>query len=242
MSPISTSGKVTLKQETHPAIVTNGLVLNLDAGNTSSYPGTGTAWTDLSGNGNDGTLVNGPTYSSSDLGSIVFDGTDDYIDLTQTIQFDTSDFSISGWFRSNSGNTSYKQIWNSGYSGGSPDVEIAVSQTNNRLVFYVRPPSPGLTATTTYSVDDNVWRYFTATKTSSAISLYVNGSLVDSTSGSLTSDVDTAGVIPRIGNGLYNVNNRPFEGNISQIAVYNRALTAAEITQNYNALKWRYGL
>ena len=56
-----------------PDIVRDGLVLNLDAGEPSSYPGTGTAWTDLSGNGNTGTLTNGPTYSSANGGSIVFD-------------------------------------------------------------------------------------------------------------------------------------------------------------------------
>ena len=64
-----------------PSLVMNGLVLCLDAGNSKSYPGTGTTWTDLSGNGNNGTLTNGPTYSSANGGSLVFDGTNDY---TQT--------------------------------------------------------------------------------------------------------------------------------------------------------------
>ena len=62
-----------------PKIVTNGLVLCLDAGNTKSYPGSGTAWTDLSGRGNNGTLTNGPTYSSTNGGSVVFDAVDDYV-------------------------------------------------------------------------------------------------------------------------------------------------------------------
>ena len=61
-----------------PRIVTDGLVLCLDAGNSKSYPGSGTAWNDLSRNGNNGTL-NGPTFNSADRGSIVFDGTNDYV-------------------------------------------------------------------------------------------------------------------------------------------------------------------
>ena len=62
-----------------PTIVTNGLVLALDAGDRNSYPGTGTTWRDLSGNNNNGTLTNGPTFNTGSLGSIVFDGVDDYV-------------------------------------------------------------------------------------------------------------------------------------------------------------------
>ena len=227
-----------------PRIVTDGLVLALDAGNTKSYPGSGTTWTDLSGNGNNGTLTNmdAANLDGANGGSLSFDGSNEYVDLTSTIQFDTSDFSISGWFRSNSGNTNFKQIWNSGYNGGTPDVEVTIDQTTNRLSFYVRPPGSGLSVQTSYSVDDNVWRYFVGVKTSSLISLYVNGSFVSSTSGTFTSDVDDAGVIPRIGNGLNGINNRPFKGNIAQVSIYNKALTAAEVLQNYNALKRRFGI
>ena len=62
-----------------PRIVSNGLVLCLDAANKRSYPGTGTTWTDLSGNSNNGTLTNGPTFSAGNMGSILFDGTNDYV-------------------------------------------------------------------------------------------------------------------------------------------------------------------
>ena len=62
-----------------PSLVMNGLVLALDAANPKSYPGSGTTWTDLSGRGNTGTLTNGPTYSSANGGSLVFDGTNDYV-------------------------------------------------------------------------------------------------------------------------------------------------------------------
>ena len=67
-----------------PKIVTNGLVLYLDAANKKSYPGSGTTWTDLSGNNNTGTLTNGPTFDSNNGGSIVFDGTNDYVSNTMS--------------------------------------------------------------------------------------------------------------------------------------------------------------
>ena len=220
-----------------PEIVNSGLVLCLDAANPKSYPGSGNTWTDMSGLGNNGILTNSPAYTSNNAGSLVFDGVNDYVDLTSSIQFNTGDFSISGWFRSNIGNSGFKQIWNSGYSGGTPDVEIAI---DTNLLVYIRPP--GDMIQTSYSVHDNIWRNFTAIKTSSLISLYVNGLLVVSKSGSYSSDVDDAGVIPRIGNGLLAINNRFFNGNISQISVYNRALSAAEVQQNFNALRGRYGV
>ena len=82
-----------------PRIVTDELVLALDAGNTKSYPGSGTTWTDLIGS-NNGTLTNGPTYSSDDGGSIVFDGSNDYVQLSASsdLNFGTGNFTIEGWF------------------------------------------------------------------------------------------------------------------------------------------------
>ena len=79
----------------NPRVVTDGLVLCLDAGNVKSYPGSGTTWTDLSGKGNTGTLTNGPTYSSANGGSIVFDGVDDRVSGTS---FNTGqNFTINAW-------------------------------------------------------------------------------------------------------------------------------------------------
>ena len=80
-----------------PSIVTNGLVLCLDAGNQLSYPGTGTTWNDLSRNGNNGTLTNGPVFNSG--GSMVFDGVNDYISLGTYIGFGSINRTIITWFR-----------------------------------------------------------------------------------------------------------------------------------------------
>ena len=81
-----------------PKIVTDGLVLCLDAGNNKSYPSSGTAWNDLSGNNNNGTLTNGPTFTGSFGGSIVFDGTNDYVDLGNISQLKpTTQITVSAW-------------------------------------------------------------------------------------------------------------------------------------------------
>jgi alpha-tubulin suppressor-like RCC1 family protein len=82
----------------NPRLVTDGLVLALDAGNTKSYPGSGTSWTDISGQGGSATLTNGPTFSSSNLGSIVFDGINDYVASVSNITLANA-FSISLWVK-----------------------------------------------------------------------------------------------------------------------------------------------
>ena len=81
-----------------PKIITNGLVLSLDAANNKSYPRSGTTWTDLSGNNNTGTLTNGPTFNAGNQGSIVFDGVDDYISGGGSIiPVGTGDYYIESW-------------------------------------------------------------------------------------------------------------------------------------------------
>jgi len=87
-----------------PNIVDSGLVLELDAGNTKSYPGTGTTWFDKSGNAYNGTLTNGPTFNTGSLGSLVFDGVDDYVNnigTTSTFSFiqNTAVFTINAWVK-----------------------------------------------------------------------------------------------------------------------------------------------
>ena len=95
----------------NPSSVTSGLVLCLDAGNTKSYPGSGTTWTDLSGNGNTGTLTNGPTYSSANGGSFVFDGTDDYASISGSITVSEVTFSV--WLKRNGTQVDFTGILNS---------------------------------------------------------------------------------------------------------------------------------
>ena len=90
-----------------PEIVKSGLVLYLDAGNQNSYPGTGTTWTDISRNNNNGTLTNGPTFNSENGGSIVFDGTNDYVSTALT---STNSFTWNVWYKTNTVSNGFRNI------------------------------------------------------------------------------------------------------------------------------------
>ena len=124
-----------MSYQTGPRIVTNGLVFCVDAADTNSYPGSGTTWFDLSGNGNNGTLNNGPTFNSANRGSIVFDGTNDWISVTRNsslsptseiteeamiFRTSTSDQVFIGLQYGSSGENSYA-LW---YEGGAVRVLI----------------------------------------------------------------------------------------------------------------------
>ena len=98
-------------------IITDGLVLYVDAGNTDSYPGSGTTWTDISTNSNNGTLTNGPTFDSGDGGSIVFDGTDDYVDFGNILNIGTGDASFTGWAKRTGGDGEQEWIFSKAYAG-----------------------------------------------------------------------------------------------------------------------------
>ena len=217
-------------------VVQSGLVLNLDTGVSSSYPGSGTTWTDLSGQGNTGTLTNGPTYSSSNGGSLIFDGVDDYI-LTSTINHNigTGDFSYTVWFYATSlravGATLCAFIGNGDYS---PTFGFDLNNYSNQLGFYWMGwrgfgSVPSL----------NQWNYGVMTRTSGIISGYLNGNICPTTYNVNFSMSNSQNVIGRSG-----VNYAPdvFKGNIAQVSIYNRALTASEIQQNFNALRGRFGL
>lgn len=208
-----------------------GLVLYLDAGNAASYPGSGTVWTDLSGSGNNGTLTNGPTYSSADGGSIVFDGSNDFV--SGSISTLTS-WSISLWYYST--DITSKLVFypfsgtatSSGLGfGGSFDVN-----TINRWYFF-----DGTTTLSSpnNSISINTWYNLVVTKTGTSYDLYTNGSLSLRATGTNLS-------LTQYNLGRRGDNNWYAAGRISQALIHNRAITSTEVTQNYNAVKGRYGL
>jgi hypothetical protein len=216
-------------------IVRNGLVLNLDAGNLSSYPGTGTTWTDLSGNSNNGTLTNGPTYSSANNGSIVFDGTNDYVTINQTL---STPFTVTGFVRY----TDQAKIQNS-FINTNPHTTFLISLnrtgTGDIYVYIGNGSSwlatPAIISSTNMIV--NQWYQVSFTTTGSGSILYLNGVNVGTSVHSPSGWGSTyyLGTII-IASGEY------LRGNIANTQIYNRALTATEIQQNYNAFATRYGL
>jgi hypothetical protein len=217
-----------------PSIVTSGLVLALDAADRNSYPGSGTTWTDLSGSGNTGTLVNGVGYNSSaNGGSLVFDGVDDYVSIPDALSSISSSNShtFSFWFNAN--NLSTDKIPFSSGLAGNYYIQLTSS------VFYVQIGSSYRTYS--LSTSTNTWYNvcFVKNGINNAGDLYINSSLKSSYTGSITS---TPSGLSSLFLGKYYSVGYVFPGNIAQVSIYNRALTATEIQQNFNATRSRFGI
>ena len=213
-----------------PNIVTDGLVLSLDAANINSYTGSGTTWTDISGKGNDGTLTNGPTFSSDNNGNIVFDGSNDYVSIpnvalsrncsilfwfkdnnpgnwTDTFTFQTGDDGTAGRLEKN-GTVAYQYNW---YRSGFVSGTILFNHTGTKYDFI-----------SLVFDDTNATCYQNAVQTAQSAS----------------SDFGSASTI-HFGKRF---TGQHWRGNIAEVLIYNRALTALEVKQNYNAHKGRFGL
>jgi hypothetical protein len=233
-----TWGAQTNAGRTHIAtkgIVQSGLVLNLDAGVSSSYPGSGTTWTDLSGNGITGTLTNGPTYSSADGGSIVFDGTNDVVNSTTSIinRADGQEITVSCWIKPSRTSGQYS-VFCTNRSNDNAIYNWIFYQhaTDGAIAFHGDDLNKSSYVPTT-----NVWINVTNTVTASGVStLYVNGVSTYTVTGYTYGN----GTPSRLGIGADPEGQEAFQGNISQVSIYNRALSATEIQQNYLATKSRY--
>lgn len=223
-------------------IVTDGLVLHLDAGNTSSYPGSGTTWYDLTTNNYDGTLTNGPTYNSANGGYIEFDGVNDYVDLTSFVI--PSEITVSVWVK--------PDVISSTMQLATSDDSVQVIRnwqfrldsdgTVRVIAFHTASPN-NVQVQTTDTLTAGDWAMVTFTVDGSNLKIYFNGG-VEKASSSFPYNI--------LGNGnagflllgaRKSTNYADFlNGNIPTCMVYDRALTATEITQNYNATKGNYGL
>lgn len=229
----------------YPSIVTSGLVSHLDAGFVSSYPTQGTTWRDLSNNGVNSILTNGPTYSTSDGGNIVFDGTNDYTATVAGQSFFqyTNQISVCWWVKRNGNITD-------GSGGGQSTINSDNMSTNvwlmhglntNTFQFYVNN-NANWVFTTSSALLNNTWYYIVGTADSTATRIYVNGTQANSSSGVSVGIVNNSnstvvwGADPRF------TATRPFNGNIAMTSIYNRSLSVTEILQNYNATKSRFGL
>ena len=223
-----------------PKIVNDGLVLYLDANAPNSYSQyfTPTTWKDLSGNNNNGTLTNGPTFNSGNGGSIVFDGVNDYVSSSYSGP-STSDYTFSVWYNPLSTATTFplgrgRDGAGDGWSfllGSDFFWRAGVVKTDGGTVGYVCS-SPGI-------MYYNNWVYLTGVFVgSSTLSLYVNGVLSNSiaVAGSTLRTSTDGWVLGSITTTLYS-NMR-----VASAQVYTKALSAQEVLQNYNATKNRFGL
>ena len=225
-----------------PEITTSGLVLHLDAGNSKSYPGTGTTWTDLSGNGNNGTLTNGPTFSSNNKGYITFDGTNDFANCGDQSLFKIStSLSLEAFFY-----VSTYVNW-AGIIGKSTQPKgvyvMQLSHTAQKIRFSHNSVGPTYAVNIidgNYTVTTGIWIHSIITYDGANVRFYVNGQL-DKTQ-ALVTTFDTGNGYPvTIGQDPPG-GNEFFNGRIAVTRIYNRTLSASEILNNYNALKGRYGL
>jgi hypothetical protein len=209
-----------------PSIVESGLVLSLDAANIKSYASGSTTWFDKSGFGNNGTLANGPTYNSANGGSIVFDGTNDYV-INTNLKY--SPFTYDVYFKGGSGYIS--RLF--GYGWG-----LYVSATN-QLAVWIDTDTSHRSTTTNIPYDGNSITNISIAFANSAFSLYKNGVFLQTVNTPSSSVYSTT---TQFTIGADNTGNAFFTGNIYSVKMYNRALTAQEILQNYNATKGRFNL
>jgi hypothetical protein len=246
----------------NPRIVTDGLVLALDAGNIKSYNAgvSTTTWTDLSGRGNTGTLTNGPTYSSANGGTIGFDGTNDYAQSTITLTDAQAEGdltyeywvqptrTINGSFTQSTSGTNY---YDAGSDQGLGNIPVYKQGDASYAAFQFCFGTNGFVVgahNTSYAppflVDYQSYTgisHLTVIKTATGCSYYINGVFKKSTSqprilGAVPSWITSNGAIFGSNFGRY------FQGNIFAYKLYTRALSATEVSQNFNALRSRYGI
>ena len=222
-----------------PNIVTDGLVLAIDAGSARSYPGSGTAWNDLSSTASVYTLTNGPSFNSGNGGSFDFDGADDFAATSSApIAAGATAYSFEAVFKADTLAT--QVIWEQGSTaqiGGKRVCMILLSTGTGGF----NGQSADFQTSVNYSV--NVWYNWTitvdTTLSSNKIKIYVNGAL--SAQGNPTATLNAGADGARVANKLSN-STENFNGKIALVRAYNKVLTAAEVLQNFNAQKSRFGL
>ena len=225
-----------------PKIVTDGLVLCLDAANSKSIISGSTKWTDLSRGGNNGTLINGPIFDSGSGGNIVFDGSSNYVLGDTILEPQNNALSISTWFKPTGPSNN-----NDGYGGvllvntNQANLSYALGYSwANQCVSFNTKINDALTSSNN-SVLRNSISYITAIYNGSQQIIYLNGQLLTSRAYTIPlSYLSSGDRFFRIGQ--WGLLPRNFNGKIYQMSLYNKALSAAEILQNYNATKTRFGL
>jgi hypothetical protein len=220
-----------------PTIVTNGLVLALDAGDRNSYVSGSTTWIDLAGT-NNGTLTNGPTFNTGSGGSIVFDGVDDYgsFNIDASNIYNVGELTFSVWYKvtSSGADTSLLEIGGN-YNNWSFYWDL-LDSTGTLSFSITGNYSSRVTATT--NTKTGAWFNSCGTFSANSAKIYTNG-ILENTRNSISLLNQTGIKEGRIAN---DSQNHRMGGNVATAQIYNRALSAQEVLQNYNATKGRFGL
>ena len=228
-----------------PRIATNGLVLCLDAANTKSYPGTGTLWTDLSGTGNNATLVNAPTLSQ---GRFNFNGTNQYASIAYTaslapttaITFEAF-VSLPSWDIATELRVLSKTE-GGGYQIGLNEGIIGVGFVGALLWFggayrVVKVARNTLAAGWHHLAFTCDGRYFRMYQDSLEVNTYDHGSQAV-----IAYAVNNSFMIAAEVNNSTDPVGNYWTGSIASVKVYNRALTATEVAQNFDAYRGRFSI
>lgn len=230
-----------------PKIVTNGLVLALDAADRNSYPGSGTTWYDLSGNNLNGTILNSPTFETGLPGSVVFSNVSSQaISIPDSSILKPASVTLSAWVYV----TQYNPLndfdgqfpsilWKCYDANSGGNASYGLSLSAGQFPRFTITPTQ-LISTTIFPIATWVYLVGVYTVGGSQV-LYRNGVVDISTTGPATIPYSTqvVSIGTRIFSGTYQY---PWNGKISNATIYNRALTATEVLQNYNATKSRFGL
>jgi len=225
-----------------PNIVRDGsLVLGLDASDITSFnKNDGRIWIDTSGNQNSGSIINGVAFNNDSYGSFSFNGVNSYITVARTVQ---DDFTLSCWFKTTQSIGTASGPWYNGAGlidgevpGYANDFGLAI--VGGSVTFGTGNPDVSIFSPLLYN--DSRWHQATATrvKSTGAMALYVDGNFITGSTG--TTNSLTANPILRIGSLTTNLNTGFFTGSISTIQIYNKALSAAEVQQNYTQYKTRF--
>jgi hypothetical protein len=230
----------------NPRTITDGLVLCLDAANPKSYPGSGTAWTDLSGNGNTGTLVNGVGYSGDNFGSLSFDGTDDY-GIVYSFDYESISnnlYSWEVWFKILSYSPNTNQMILTNISGVGYNDRLFVASGDNYMFWGAKNTSNQETyARAEFAPTINQWYHFVGTMNwGNSVKMYINGQLINENYNSIWGTKRTDGGDLYIGKRADGTNQNNAHCEISVFKWYARELNSTEIQQNYNALKGRFSI
>jgi hypothetical protein len=216
----------------NPNIVTSGLILCLDAANPKSYPGTGTSWFDVSGNNAIGTLTNGVSYSSNNLGILTFDGVDDRVNVVNTIP-PLSNLTIELFLRTSvvdgTQNIFLDQFFSLRYEINSNKFNIHLG--NGSAWAYT-------TLLSTTTVVANTWYQTAWTWNGSTAVMYVNGVAENSlSSGAASSTTGNITLGQHTPDTAY-----AWAGSMGSVKIYNTALTSDQVLQNFNATRGRFGI
>jgi hypothetical protein len=242
-----------------PNVVSSGLVLCLDAANPRSYPGSGTIWYDDSGNSNTGILTNGPTYNTANNGSLVFDGVDDYVSgtATPTNIKNLQAFSVFVWCKSTSASPSRRYVYDGRGNKAAAQKNSGVGMgfdsgySDNKIFNFMSGADGTYTeaSSPTTFLNNQIYQLGIVRDANSATFQVTDTDSTTLITPSFSAPRMTASTTVDLGEycvGTYASStpggNYWWVGNVYLVLGYNRALSQLEVTQNFNALRGRYGI